>query len=418
MSPLLARPGSSLIQLFLATFPLFAVLVYFLYVASIRHTLPEYNIDDRIDDDGVIADIIASEGPQIALMEMNFVFLTVFFIWSILGIYLAVFVPKRRELVSSYLTEAYILLGDVRYDDPKTTAWCCSCCLRCLPRFASYGYVTYAHPIMPDDGYSIMGTTINTGADSYSKGAETANTTKSSSPPTSKRWLVQKRVRTYAAYDRELVAIAILPDYPLSGQPKGDVEVDVASFTEESRDRIRDIITVIQCWIAFCLFGAVYIIFQMHRIDDEYDDPRNGWIVFGAFLLAVPIVAFGGNWIRWILYRRWLLHGGNVIERGDLNSRSIKSSILHKERDDEDTQGMSTVMEENDVDETNNVKNGESAPLGMIKVKRKKKKSSNQQTSADESIADASELTTSYVSMSDGKSRAVDHQDGHSQYSM
>jgi hypothetical protein len=41
---------------------------------------------------------------------------------------------------------------------------------------------------------------------------------------------VEKKISTYHPYHRENVAIWVLKGYPLSGQPKSDVERDVASF--------------------------------------------------------------------------------------------------------------------------------------------------------------------------------------------
>ena len=42
--------------------------------------------------------------------------------------------------------------------------------------------------------------------------------------------IVEKKFRTYYPYHREKVAIAILPEFPLSGQPLADVERDVISY--------------------------------------------------------------------------------------------------------------------------------------------------------------------------------------------
>ena len=91
------------------------------------------------------------------------------------------------------LENAIVITGDVYYNRP-TGLW------RIVDKcsYTDTAYVTYRHP----DGNAEDG-----------------------SPR-----FVQKKIRTYHPYHREHVPILVLKDLPLSGQPKPDVERDIASF--------------------------------------------------------------------------------------------------------------------------------------------------------------------------------------------
>lgn len=85
------------------------------------------------------------------------------------------------------------VVGDVCYDRPRGI-W------KILDRFCytDLAYVTYKHP----DGNAEDGSVR----------------------------FVEKRIRTYHPYHREIVSVLVLKDLPLSGQEMKDVERDVASF--------------------------------------------------------------------------------------------------------------------------------------------------------------------------------------------
>lgn len=267
----------SVLQLWLATVPFFIVFVYFLYLAAVRPSLPIYNIPDNVDDDEVIEGIYAETGRIIELMDIVYVFLASLALWTALGVYLMVFVPKRRELMSQYLAPDRVeVLGDVIYGTQQ-----CS-------RFSDYARAEYLHPSPAD-------LTESPNDDGHAA-----------------TWIVEKKVRTYHAYTRERVTFVTLPNLPLSGQPKADIEIDVATYTNESRNRIRDVLRLVLFWCLFSFFGPVFVLFQMGKIEDL--DNGHGWKVFGLGVgVAIPLIALGGNWIRWTLHRRWLTGQGTIV---------------------------------------------------------------------------------------------------------
>ena len=135
---------------------------------------------------------------------------------------------------------------------------------------------------------------------------------------------VQKKIRTYHPYHRENVSVLILKDLPLSGQPKTDVERDIASFQSEyairNRDKITQVVIVCVCWMLFCLAGSLYIIYQIREVsllgiqfEDEEDEESidEAWMLFWIYFgIVIPAVAGLGNVLQWVLHRRWILKGG------------------------------------------------------------------------------------------------------------
>jgi hypothetical protein len=149
---------------------------------------------------------------------------------------------------------------------------------------------------------------------------------------------IKKKVRVYYRYPREQISILVLPQYPYSGQPKIDLEADWASFSERvgygqvneegtygekidlprsmSRDRSLGVISIAIFWVAFLFFASLYTCFQIEHVEDYYVDESAAWawIVFAAGCVLVPLVSFGGNFIRWKLYERWILNSGRKVE--------------------------------------------------------------------------------------------------------
>ena len=82
----------------------------------------------------------------------------------------------------------------------------------------SYAQVIYTHP---DSCNAENAVTTSTETTEEAADARVVPTTTQ---------YVTKRVRTYHPYHRENVAILLLPNLPLSGQPKADVERDVATY--------------------------------------------------------------------------------------------------------------------------------------------------------------------------------------------
>jgi len=172
--------------------------------------------------------------------------------------------------------------------------------------------------------------------------------------------IITKKIRVYYRYPREQVSILVLPGYPYSGQPKIDMEADWASFSSNvglpseedqrvladnrvtlpqvlSRDRSLGVLWVASFWICFLFFASLYVCIQVGNVEEYYVDEnaRMAWIVFWSVIGgAVPLISFGGNFIRWKVYERWILESGS--------KSKVKKSKKNKKsrRGGEDGDGM------------------------------------------------------------------------------
>jgi hypothetical protein len=258
------KSSGSLLQFILATVPLLGVLIYFLYEAWERPSKAIYQLaDDYTQEEWEWAS--EETGPLISLMDMLIVFLTLLLMWTMFAVYVVVFIPKRRHLIGRYLEEGQVVIGDVHYD--RTSRMCGS--------YHDYGYAIYA---IPND-----------------------------------RKLVRKRVRVYQGYTREKIAILLLPNRPLSGQAKVDLEIDLMAATVERDSRNKLTAAVSITWVLFTLFAPLYLLYQMNQINDPNDDAslaRKVYLVIAG--LNVPL-AFGINSIRFTMYTNWLINRGAIV---------------------------------------------------------------------------------------------------------
>jgi hypothetical protein len=259
---MLAPAASSLTQFVLSTVPFLMLMTYFLILAFQR---PE--IYDKGDELGM---------TLIPLTHMIYVNLTFYGLWSLLFMYLKVFVPRRRQLTETYVyNNNEIILGDVKYDDARgQCGFLGNLIAKC--RNVDYAYVTYRHR---GDGF------------------------------------VEKHVRTYLPFDRENVAIILLPNSPLSGQPRGDLQRDAATFPKD-RDRSRPMLVVCASWLLFVLLGSLYITHQLYNINDPDLERWNGnqalvWTT-STFVLF-PILAYVANLFRFKRYRKWVTDSGEIV---------------------------------------------------------------------------------------------------------
>eukprot|EP00934_Nitzschia_sp_Nitz4_P005609 Nitzschia sp. Nitz4//scaffold50_size126154//99087//100076//NITZ4_003698-RA/size126154-processed-gene-0.156-mRNA-1//1//CDS//3329553737//5599//frame0 len=195
-----------------------------------------------------------------------------------IGLMDMLFIAKRRHLIGRYLTEGETSLGDVIYD--KSSRKCGG--------FHDYGYALYAHP--------------------------------------HQRKLVRKRVRIYQQYTRERVTILRLPNRPLSGQPKVDLEIDLNAAAKDRDHSSKQTMVYSLFWVVFTLLSASFVLFQMNQIEDREDDSSKGLKVFViAVGLNVPF-AFAFNWTRFLMYRNWMINRGALVE-DDVNARKIHNCI-------------------------------------------------------------------------------------------
>eukprot|EP01082_Thalassiosira_pseudonana_P010156 g9005.t1 g9005 contig34:618838-619826(-) len=276
--PLLALPAGSLLQFLTMTLPLLAVYLYFLYLVITRPNIANPN-DTRYMDD------------RIRLTDILYTFLSTMVLFASLAVYLLWFVNKRRKLSKRYESDGIVVLGNVEfketYNDDQQQHWTIT--------------------LLETKQAALAGT-------------------------------IRKKVRVYYRYPREQVSIMVLPEYPYSGQPKIDLEADWASFSEQvglpeedtrrvddervdmpqvmSRDRSLGVIVITALWISFLFFASLYVCFQIGVVDEYYNDESAewAWLVFWVGGCGiVPLLAFGGNWIRWKLYQRWILRSGKKV---------------------------------------------------------------------------------------------------------
>mmetsp|Transcript_10180 Transcript_10180/g.13612 ORF Transcript_10180/g.13612 Transcript_10180/m.13612 type:complete len:88 (-) Transcript_10180:532-795(-) len=70
----------------------------------------------------------------------------------------------------------------------------------------------------------------------------------------------------------------------------------------------------------------------MYQVNPAYEDFQLAWIISAAFVLVVvPLVAFGGNWIRWSSYKRWLTKSGRVLTDDETNRIVIPAQSTDSE---------------------------------------------------------------------------------------
>jgi len=357
--PLLAMPSGSIVQFLLMTVPLLCVYLYFLYLAYARPS--------------VAADEETYANDRIRLMDILYVYLATLVLFSSLVVYMAWFVPKRRNLSKRYEKEGVIILGDVQYTESyydknkleqtdsdtnnivvKVYRHIKNCCFTITAWVANnfaltsnYGYVMYD-----------LEKVANHPAYEERKNGKQLN------------GIIKKQVRVYHRYPREQVSLLILPAYPYSGQPKQDLEADWASFSKyvsgatlpmsedednnemtsddepskgsknniqpKRRDRSFGVLLVSIVWVTFLGLASLYVIHQIKEIDDVYndEDATKAWIVFWIVIGGiVPLVAMFGNFIRWKIYERWMLHSG-----------SKKKTMMMREENNDEVNGGSYIQ--------------------------------------------------------------------------
>ena len=314
--PLLALPAGSLLQFALMTLPLLCVYLYFLYLAIDRPNIANPNDPRYIYD-------------RIKLMDIQLTYLITLILCVSFIMYMLWFVRKRRQLSKRYESEAITILGNVEYNEKyymsgnAEEGTCKSCFYNVWQWFANgftlrnnYGRVVYD-----------LERVANHPACNYEdkkRGKKLCGT-------------ISKKIRVYYRYPREQISILVLPNYPYSGQPKIDMEADWASFAytnagvpnEEDVDALRDprvtmpqvlsrdrslgVLFVALFWTCFLLGASLFVTFQIEIIDDQYEDEDANtawmrfWIALGG---GIPVISFGGNYLRWKMYERWTLLSG------------------------------------------------------------------------------------------------------------
>jgi hypothetical protein len=266
--PLLAKDQGSVLQFVLSTVPFFILILFFLYEAITRPYEPIYQLGDYYTE-YEWDQAVEETGLLIRLMDMVLLTCSLLILWTTFAVYMHTFVPKRRHLIGRYLKEGKIVAADVYYD--KASRLCGS--------FRDYGYAVYAHPEQQNK-------------------------------------MVRKRVRVFQPYTREKIAVLLLPNRPLSGQPKTDLQIDLLSAMAK-RDTTNPIfIQIALVWILITVLAPLPLLYVMSQLNDPEDDPVKGCICYGLTLvLAVPF-AYAANYVRYGMYFNWMLNRGAIIQEG------------------------------------------------------------------------------------------------------
>jgi hypothetical protein len=261
----------TVLQFCLSTLPFLAVLVYLLYTVVER--------GNGYEDD-------AEETRNLfSLMDITIVFLSFHVAWTIFAVYLLIFVPKRRYLLDRYLREGENTSGDVIVEKKKG--------LRCVSS-RQYGYAVYSHPTKTD-------------------------------PPV----VIQKQVRVYQPYTRERVVILRLPNRPLSGQAKIDIEIDLSKMRAERDTTLCYISAVSIFWVLLTVAGAGFCVYQMDTIPEQYllldENVESARRIIFLVAGINPFFAFFANSIRYLMYYNWMVHRGSSIKDEEV-ARNVKTN--------------------------------------------------------------------------------------------
>jgi hypothetical protein len=279
---LLAPKQVSITHFILATIPLLGLLIYFLYLTY------------------------RQENDDFHLFDIDIVFLTFHVLWTIFAIYIAKFVPKRRNLIGRYLSEGEECLGDIIYDKNS----------RKFTKFHDYGYAVYPHP--------------------------------------TKKKMIRKRVRVYQPYTRERITIISLPNKPLSGQAKVDIEIDLKATTNDHDNQNKPIAVFATFWYFFTLLCASYVTLQMYNLDnpDEYANRA-----VGLFFIVVPAnipFSYFLNLIRYRRFKTWLTNRGAIMKNVDITRtlQTLQVDHLFDEKSmdgSEDTTPYNMINEDDEI---------------------------------------------------------------------
>ena len=272
VEPRVVSPYGNFSQAVVATLPLLAMFIYFLYEASVRPREPIYALQG--DDDVAIEEAWEDTPPMIPLIDMIPVFLSFQGVFSILVVYLTVFIPRRRRLVRSYLEKGESSLGDVVYKEASSGL--------CSLRSAQYAEIVYAYP-------------------------------------NSTNWTIRKQARVYQHYSRDRVTILRLLNRPFSGQPKSDLQIDLQS-SSAAKPQVRALVVLCMVWVVFTFLAPIFILFQIRKLHhDDYEDFGKALKTYLTVGIGViPPVAVLGVYLRWSIYRHWLVNRGTLIKsRGE-----------------------------------------------------------------------------------------------------
>lgn len=294
----------SIYQCVAATTPLFSILAYLLYKVALGEVSSPAD-EDAVDDAYAYNNMYDADDQNnnveyIDLKELLFVFIGIMYLSFSLFVYVAVFIPKRKQLFKTYAHTGVLVFGEVHVLEKEASTSdggvsmdrICNV-VRCSRR-SSYLDCTYTLP-----------------------GTFWENEVEGNGATGSGPVRYQKRIKTQFPWYRERIPFLVLPGNPKSGMPRSDVELDVSNHENHST---RGLAYVSLFWVIFSFSGAL---FTTLRFQDYYDDEEDvsgmedetTWTLFWLSVgLFIPIV-LGYNWLRFYLYQRFMVHSGvKIIE--------------------------------------------------------------------------------------------------------
>jgi hypothetical protein len=238
---------------------------------------------------------------------MTVVCLVIAQLWACLAVYLSFFVPKRHEVVLHYLQDSQKLIGDVVYQEGMMFGQLSL--TRC-------GHVIYPHPCSDVSKKTVHETHLL--ASSLSLKVE----------PLSQVYpvYVRKKVHVLQRYTRERVAIALLPDLPFSGQPKADLELDLA-VAIRNKENIYWLAMFSWLWMVFAAVAPIYILLMLGQVGSETEyDMDTIWIIYSVVVgIVIPAIAISFNTLIWNTHIKWLTKGGKILEEGERRDGSLSN---------------------------------------------------------------------------------------------
>lgn len=92
-----------------------------------------------------------------------------------------------------------------------------------------------------------------------------------------------------------------------------------SEFAIRNRDKIHQAIIICALWFIVSVVIASFILNQIAIVDEMDGEGGEDWIMArNSFIIMmcviIPIVAIMLNVVRWIMYRRWVVKGGKVVQ--------------------------------------------------------------------------------------------------------
>lgn len=283
------------VQFVVSTLPFLVLLLWFLWTAHKRPNINCYVNADEVNDD-VSASALDEECSQyVPLKQIVWIFLSLELLWGLLAGYLTYYIPRRHSLVEEFLTRGETVIGDVYYTNRKRWIPCVG--------LTSYGTVVYRHPL---DATALL----------------------------------QRKVRIFERYTRERAAIVVLPDYPYSGQPKVDLEIDreVVAINKRRRQMLTYFAWI---WFAFCLLAPTYVVHILQRLDSGFESPWQPDIDISNFptlfyvlaFAVIPVVCLVWNVVASLIHNRWMKTQHRAIEEGEFVNEPDMSGCCFDDAD-------------------------------------------------------------------------------------